>query len=82
MIEELWNEHIYYYAMLERNGERRSGSCSEDPRPDTLDQALCRTHFTAYESLQVKLYTYCNTVTTKIGSTFFVGFRIWVRHSP
>ena len=43
------NEH----APPKRKGEKRS--LSEDPRPDTPDQALCRTHLTAYDSLRGKL---------------------------
>ena len=38
---------------IKRRGEKRS--CSEDRRPDTPDQALCRTHLTDYYSLRGKL---------------------------
>ena len=34
---------------------KRKGEKSKDPRPDTPDQALCRTHLTAYDSLRGKL---------------------------
>ena len=34
---------------------KRKGEKSEDPRPDTPDQALCRTHLTAFDSLRGKL---------------------------
>ena len=33
---------------------KRKGEKSKDPRPDTPDQALCRTHLT-YDSLRGKL---------------------------
>ena len=34
---------------------KRKGENSKDPRPDTPDQALCRTHLTAFDSLRGKL---------------------------